>query len=126
MKLYSDTLTNEDIRAAARIAGVYVWDIERIRRARVRANGWNLYLSGSSPYRSQATGERAATWDEHGEFMAALYKRDPQLRIAFYRDLAHFLSDTRSRVENAWNREQPESKRLRGPWLRDSELTKLA
>ena len=125
MKLHSDTLAEQDIYAAAKVAGVSVWELGRIRRPRKRANGWNLYLMGSSPYRSQATGQSAATWDEHGVFMAELYKRDPGLAIAYYDSLEHFLAETRRFVESPYNREQPESKRRRGPWLADSELLRL-
>lgn len=117
MKLYSDTLTETDIRDAAKVAGVSVWEMGRIKRPRKRTNAWNLYLYGSSPYRSQATGESAATWDEHGVFMDALYQRDPNMVIAYYKDRAHFMEETRRFVDSPYNREQPASKRKRGPWL---------
>ena len=126
MRLYSDTLTREDILEAAKAAGVYIWEWNEIKRARVRRQGWNIYLSGSSSYRSQATGEKAATWDEHGIFMAALYRKDPKLRIAFYRDLRHFMEWTLNVRDSAYNRSQPESKRVRAPWLSDFLLQRKA
>lgn len=126
MKLYSDKLTNDDVTAAARKAGVTLADAKTIRRPRVRRYGWILHLSGSSSYRSQATGEPAATWDEHGVFMAELYKRDPKLRIAFYRDLQHFLTFTTKARDSFHNRELPEGRKVRAPWLEDRTLLFLA
>jgi hypothetical protein len=125
MRLYSDKLTEADIYDAARKTGVIVWECARFQRPRVRANGWNLYLMGTSPYTSQATGERAATWDEHGLWMAELYKRDPNLRVSWYRDLAHFVQVTRDERDCGYNRDQPESKRKRAPWLHDLDLLAL-
>ena len=126
MKVYSDTLSKEDLREAATVAGVWVWEIEAMKRPRKRAHGWHVFLTGSSPYRSQATGVAAATWDEHGAWMAELNKRDPRLLVAYYRDLPHFLSETRAFAQSPYNREQPERKRKRAPWLSDSDLLKLA
>ena len=124
MKLHSDILSDSDIYEAARIAGVTVWTCERFK-ARVRKTGWTIYLGGSSPHRSQATQQPAATWDEHGVWMAELYKRDPQLRVSFYKTLDHFLDFTRQHVESEYNRRQPMSKKVTGPWLNDAELLKL-
>jgi hypothetical protein len=124
MKLHSDILTKEDIYEAAKIASVTVWDVREFK-ARVRKTGWEIFLSGSSSHRSQATQQPAATWDEHGLFMADLYKRDPELRIAFYKSLDHFLDFTRQAVESEYNRRQPMSKKVTAPWLEDSELLRL-
>lgn len=126
MKLYSDILSEEDLRAASGVAGVSMWELERIERPRKRQNAWNVYLTGSASYRSQATGEPAATWDEHGVWMAELYKRDPNLVVAYYRNLSHFVAETRRFVESPYNREQPERKRKRGLWLHDSDLLRRA
>lgn len=96
MKVYSDTLTQADLREALP-KGVTLAVLEIISNTRKRRNGWIVSLSGSSPYRSQMSegGHRAATWDEHGLWMAELYRRDPNAVIGWYKTLDDFLTQTR-------------------------------
>ena len=95
MKVYSDTLTRKDLAEAAHAAGVYLWLCEEMKRTRVRAHGWEVSLSGSSPYRSQmADYHQAATYDEHGEWMMRLFDLDPDARISWWKDRADFMRGT--------------------------------
>ena len=66
-----------------------------IKRPRKRAKGWQVYLTGSSPYRSQATEYPAATWDEHGIWMHRLFQLDPNAVIARYDGLDDFMETTK-------------------------------
>jgi hypothetical protein len=125
MKLYSDKLTDADIFNAARTAGVELYHCEPIGNTRVRRYGWEISLSGSSPYTSQSNftdPHKAATWCEHGIFMAELYKVDPKLRIANYKTLADFMETTRKLSEHPGNNIGKRAKHFRAPWLEDEEL----
>jgi len=78
VKIHSDQLKLEHFRMAARAAGVTIVElIEQGSRSRKRA--FKFQLSGSSPYRSQFGnhGGQAATWDEWGMFLNALFLVDP-------------------------------------------------
>lgn len=95
MKVYSDTLTYADLRAAARYARIALDTCEPIEGARVRSRGWTVRLSGSSTRHRNSGTHGAATWesapatyDEHGHWMAWLFDIDPNARIAEY-DGAH-------------------------------------
>ena len=125
MKIYSNTLTMHDLFAAAERTGVGIVGLEEIRRPRVRASGWKVYLTGSSSYRSQATGIPAATWDEHGIWMSELYKLDREARIAHYKSLDEFISWTRHMRDHASNDGKRMPKKL-APWLDDPELMEIA
>lgn len=97
MRVYSDTLTADDLHNAARRARVGIRDIAGMQRPRVRARGWVLSLTGSSTrhrnsgtYGADHDDFPPATWDEHGAWMAALYEVDPDARIAYYRNREDF------------------------------------
>ena len=91
MKVYSDILEYHHLVAANDQAGVTFDRCVPIRHPRVRKNGWEIRLTGSSTrHRNSgthgaATWESApATWDEHGVWMAHLFAIDPRARIADY------------------------------------------
>jgi len=64
-------------------------------RARDGRNGFEIFLSGTSPYRSQHDREEhAATWTEWGLVIAALYFVDPHAEIGQYKDKADFEQQT--------------------------------
>jgi hypothetical protein len=126
MKLYSDTLTTADLYAALP-EGVGIAAIRPIRSPRKRAHGWELSLEGfagrhtrrrnSGMYGADGYGY-AATWDDHGVWMAALYAKDPDALIAWYKDRDHFYSATRH--ESEWRkRSRMSAIRNHGqaPWL---------
>lgn len=118
MKIYSDTLTRDDLYAALP-DGVMVADIREIRNPRKRARGWQITLEG---YAARHTRRRnsgtwgavptageygyAATWDDHGVWMAALYEIDPLALIAEYANRDDFYEST----------EHAHAYRSRSPW----------
>jgi hypothetical protein len=101
VKLYSDTLTGADLNdALPRGVGIETLSIGRPRNA---ARGWtvrlycygNRRLRNSGRHGAESQGPPAASWDQHGEWMAALYDRDPHARIGPYtgRDDFHTKTD---------------------------------
>lgn len=119
MKVYSDTLSYRDLREALP-KGVEIAVSEIIQRPRKRQNGWIISLTGSSPYVSQMSGLKAATWDEHGLWMAELYRRDPEAVIGHYKTRQQFIDETRDEAERV-RRHFPANHHYRktrqAPWL---------
>lgn len=87
MKLHSDILTMTDIAVATRahgMTGVYA-DTE-FAGSRSREFAFVVHLTGTSSRRPNGgtrgadhSDDYAATWDEWGMFLAALYRVDPQM-----------------------------------------------
>lgn len=114
MKIYSNHLTKSDLYQCADIAGVLLDDIETIQRPRIAASGWNVWLNGSSPHAAQHGG-KAATWNEWGEFIYALFQRDPHARIGIYNTEADFYAMTLDQRERA--RRNGNEATHSAPWL---------
>lgn len=95
VKVYSDILTRDDlVRATPR--GVTLDTCEPIERPRVRANGWTVQLRCWGSNRHVNTGQYgageqgAASYEQHGRWMAALFAKDPAARIAYYDGVGDF------------------------------------
>jgi len=115
MKIYSDTLTTADLYDAAKgVCGIWVCDT--ITRPKKRRNGWNVSLSGSSPYMSQMGDyHKAATWDEHGIWMDRLFDLDPHAIIATYDGRDDFIEQTQEAAER--NGQYAGRRDMTAPWL---------
>lgn len=108
MKLYSDHLELDDLHACLPCG----CELEalRIARPRVRTRGWTVRLTAVSGARWTNTGthgagyDKAATWDQYGEWMAGLFDIDPHARIAFYDGRADFHRQTRDQYVVAGRR----------------------
>lgn len=124
MKVYSDALIDADFSPAAHVAGVSYWTFRRLTNTRVRARGWEISLTGSSPYTSQHEGDphKAATWTEHGVWMADLFKIDPNARISWWNGAADFVAKTG--IESPYRNAGGGHKHA-APWLDDPELMAL-
>jgi hypothetical protein len=106
MIIRSNQIQREHIGRAARLAGVnfqntYSHDgyFEPIREFTPRRYqfGYEVFLTGSSPYAAaHDQTEKAATWDEWGVFIDALYTVDPAAQIGHYTGREHFRRTTRS------------------------------
>ena len=90
MKLYSDTLTLSDLEAAAP-SGCYL--VANPASGRLRKNVWEFRLLNHEPRRNGW----AATYDEHGEWMSALYAQDSRMIVGPYKDYSDFHTKTRNR-----------------------------
>lgn len=111
MKVYSDTLTDADLDAATTAAsshnpapsgdyqftGIVGFETcRKMTRPQIRKRGWDvrLYRIGSTRHFNTgqwgAGDDGAASYDDYGWFIAELFARDPQARIAEYDGAANF------------------------------------
>lgn len=101
MRIHTD-LTEGDIRAAGRLAGV---GFERltVHGSRTRPRAFDVILTGLSIHANHWTrsGEyRAATWDQWGVFLGALYRQDSAM-VSAYQNADHFVWSTNGRYAGA-------------------------
>lgn len=129
MKIYSDILTRRDLYEALP-AGMMIEEITEIEKPRTRnihtgekfQRGWILYCSGSSSRPAQHgfgnySGYNAATWDEYGIWMDALYQRDPEARISWYKTYEDFIQYTTHARNYYANEHSKNAREHRAPWL---------
>lgn len=102
MKIYSDRLQAIDFCTAANAAGIQLGNCDSMRRPQLRRNGWNVWYGNPSSKRSPNSGTRggpqanlnAASWDEWGIALAALYEIDLQMIAGPYRSADDFHAKT--------------------------------
>jgi hypothetical protein len=121
MKIHTDNLGRADILNAADDAGVIVTALYA-RGSRSRDHAFDVYLSGTSPHRTQRGEGPAATWDEWGKFLAILFKREPTLKAGPYDGLVDFVEKTEAWAGSRRALGQPAD----APWLRDESLISCA
>lgn len=103
MKVYSDTLTSDELHACLP-RGISL-DAVPIKRPRTRRRGWAVRLTDWSSRRHKNSGKHgAATWDspaasydKHGEWIAALYELDHLAVVGPYKDREDFHRTTADR-----------------------------
>lgn len=136
MKVRSNIITREDIGKAVRAADVHLLDTEsregwyepiREFKPRQYARGFEFFLSGSSPYavnrpiyRYDGSKPKAATWDEWGNVIDALYAIDPAARIGWYESRSDFIEKTASERDRIAQWHDPNGYQGRthlAPWL---------
>lgn len=105
MKIHSDVLTYADLLDAVKIARVDFGRCDE-KGSRSRARGFDVTLTGESRRRpnDQGKGDRdayAATWDQWGVFLAALFDRDPKMVTPYYEDAKDFAIKTDVRFGRA-------------------------
>lgn len=93
MKLHTCAIEAEDLHNAARTAGV-TFDVLTEHGSRSQRRAWTVKLYGSSgrlPGFGRGDREHdAASFDEWGLFLAALYLVDPLMRAGHYESAEHF------------------------------------
>lgn len=109
MKIHTDTLEERDLWAACRAAGMAGVSMEKCDRkgSRSKDHAFNVSLRGNSTRRPNPgtggryydDGEFAATWDEWGMFIHALYVIDPDAMIGQYGNRTVFEDATAMRFE---------------------------
>lgn len=111
MRLHTNTLTLDDITRATRAAGMRGVYADAMRNgSRTHRIGWEVKLTGTSSRRPNTGhggsepfgGEHAATWDEWGMFLAALFAIDPAMIVGtvkrpIYAGADHFHAATADR-----------------------------
>lgn len=131
MIVRSNIITRQDVSAAvAAVPGVSFQDtysregwyvpVREFRPQRF-ARGFEFFLTGSSPYNVNRgyRDEKAATWDEWGLVIAALFAIDPSAQIGHYDDEADFLKQTEAERDRI-GRHDPDdyqARTHRAPWL---------
>ena len=128
MKVYSDTITRADLFDC--LPGDVSAEVIEIRHARKRAHGFTVSLEGigdrhyrrknGGNYGASSPGVMAATWDDHGVWMARLYELDPDALIADYAGRDDFERQTREYRDYVQTYNKPTSKRWAehlAPWL---------
>lgn len=116
MRIHTDTLTAQDIRDAARRAGVDLYRMT-VHGSRKRARAYDVILEGTGRTGTrygQNTDMVAATWDEWGIFLAELFRRDDRLTIPrVYEDGEHFRWVTYGRYDGL----TPDRQHVRHRWM---------
>jgi hypothetical protein len=122
MNLHTDTLTEQDLHDAAKIAGV---SFDRLARKGSRSHDhkFDVLLTGSGSrnggyYTRDLPG---ATWDEWGIFLNVLFERDPaMITYGAYRNREHFRWATGDRYDTLIPAEQHRKHRWEyyAPYLR--------
>jgi hypothetical protein len=115
--------------ALSDVPGVHL-ELEREFRPQKFTYGYRVHLeSDHGRYARNGRDGRAATWDEHGLWMAELYKLDPMAQIAWYKNAAQFLYWTKRHVESVALHHKVGSvysNEHQAPWLSDAELVQAA
>lgn len=127
MRLHTDTLTIDDL-VAALPPGVFMYCTTKGSRKRKVAYEVTLYvffkdelhlrLGNSGCYGSST--DVAATWDEWGVWVHALYSLDESAIIGWYENPLHFFEITSREREYVTMAHKPESLAARthtAPWL---------
>lgn len=104
MRIHSNTLTALDIyRATDALPGVFA-QVEW-KGSRSHANAFEVRLEGTSTRLTMDRKGQAATWDEWGVFIAAVFEVDPEAlwgsaKTPNYRNADHFHAVTRYRFDS--------------------------
>lgn len=98
MRIHSDSISELEVRKAARIAGVNFTSLS-LHGSRRRDHAFNVILTGSSPRNQNGGPDKAATWDEWGVFLSRLFALDPAMFTPYYgsEDEFHWVTNGRFR-----------------------------
>lgn len=103
MRLHTDTITSQQIYHVANTFGVSVNELSS-HGSRSHDHAFDVYLEGSSNRQSNGRDHKAATWDEWGMIMAALYVIDPDAmwgsKAWGYKNVHDFHTQTCDRFAN--------------------------
>ena len=115
MRIHSSVLKASDIKDIVNeVAGGYVTVEEaEDRGSRKRQGAVELRLSGSSNYKSQGGDYKAATWDEWGIVINAIFERDGEAIVGQYDSLFTFDNYTQGRFDDL----TPANQHKRHKWV---------
>ena len=134
MKIHSNILTQQDIRDCVPdgcyLAGHYArngvdWASIHEEGSRSHARGFTVRLSGSSKSVMQSLPDRAATWDEWGIFLAAIYERDPDALCGWYKTHDDFIlrtTEEAERIAKFFPADSVEARTHQAPWLKTASV----
>ena len=89
MRIHTSALSTEDLHNAARLARVNFTTLN-YHGSRKRNRAFEVKLTGDSPYRQNGGDYPAATWDQWGIFLNALFRSDPDMTCSGYKDAEAF------------------------------------
>ena len=89
MRIHSDTLDMSALMHAAETARVLMTTNDR-HGSKKRDHAYEVKLSGDSPFRQNGGSDFAATWDQWGIFLNALWEADPDMTCGGYKDRKTF------------------------------------
>ena len=115
MRIHSSVLKASDIKDIVReVAGGFVTvEGAEDRGSRKRRGAVELRLSGSSNYKSQGGDYKAATWDEWGIVINAIFERDCEAIVGQYGSLFTFDNCTQGRFDDL----TPANQHKRHKWV---------
>lgn len=106
MRIHSDILAPSDIHRATVAAGMRGVAAEvSTHGSRKRRTAYDVILTGTSThrpngwYRDRDESAYAATWDEWGMFLSALFEQDPDMVTPYYADANDFHIKTGDRFK---------------------------
>jgi choline dehydrogenase-like flavoprotein len=99
MRIHSDTLDGLELRKAANLAGVNFTRLS-LHGSRKREAAFDVILTGDSPRRQNGGEDMAATWDQWGIFLGALFATDADMVTPYYANAEHFHWVTGDRFKN--------------------------
>ena len=91
----SSNVSHDDILTAASSAEAWAEITEH--GSRKRSHAFEVHLTGSSKRRNATNTDYAATWDQWGIFIAAVFEIDPEATMTYYTDAADFHYQTGTR-----------------------------
>lgn len=98
MRVFTDKLTKADFYAAIDDSGdVFIDELTEVE-GRKRKRTFNVYLEARPGKGRRARNNRpgfSATWDEHGFWMAELFRIDPDAIISYYDGVDDFNKQTK-------------------------------
>lgn len=105
MRIYSDSLTDADLNDSLAAVAHYLYFrlLWPIGGTRLRSRCWGFKLGSRASNRHENTGkwgagdDYAASWDEHGHFIAQLFARDPAARVGPYDGIDAFTLATKGK-----------------------------
>jgi len=94
MRIHTDKINSGTIYDTARGVGAHAYRVEP-HGSRSHSSAYEVNLEGSSPRRTQNDRDRyAATYDQWGHFLAALYSVDPSMQAGPYKNVSDFKAKT--------------------------------
>lgn len=115
MKIHSDTLTALDIQACVPM-GCYLVEISP-EGSRSRAHGFTVRLSGSNSRNMQGRADKAATWDEWGNFISAIFAQDANAICGTYKSHRDFMLKTQDEYRHVLAGRPDLAPTHTAPWL---------
>jgi hypothetical protein len=100
MRIHTN-LTENEVKSAISAAGAYStkFSVHGSRKAKF---GYDVILGGNSNHRQNQGNDYAATWDQWGVFLGAIFNADPDATCWAYKSGEDFNFQTNNRFADGW------------------------